>query len=480
MSIQNTYNKQVKQILSNGEEIEIVLGDKDYSVQCDFENCPFQCSSNGDGDIDKHTFNETFLNINYDVISTKIKDLFKDQYLYKKSDLIKKINISKKYNLDEINSALNYMIENNEYLVDKLSRIGKLKNIDQYYLFHPININETMALTNYKMRQPIPNKIEKNEILIAKDDKLQQLGTSENFINDLKLQILFVLNLSSVMKPTFSWVKAAKRVIVSLTKIKYFDENILNEFVIYHIIDILTYNEKKHLLKVFSLYKNEETKTSREDKLFYDHLELYFQTNRIENGGLFYFILRNDDDIIYKFKLLTFNNDTKKIDEIKMVASILKKIKDNFKLNIMDINELFGFLSKFKNSNRYVFKIKKIKGVKNNTGRKCGGNKSELIKIVNNLYSTYFTIIEQPKDKERYFKSENSLKYNKINNFDDIDTILKLDPIKLCIEIELLFRYLDYDKRSDKKRFFFSTIEENIYNLKKIPLNDETTNIFFN
>jgi len=282
------------------------------------------------------------------------------------------------------------------------------------------------------------------------------------------------------MKPTFSWVRAAKRVIISLTKIKYFDEVVLNKFVIYHIIDILTFNEKKILLKVFSLYNNEETKISREDKLFYDHIGEYFKNNKIENEGLSYFILRNDDDIIYKFKLLTFNNDTKKIDEINMVASILKKIKYKFKLNSMDINELFGFLSKFKNSNRYVFKIKKIKGVKNNTGRKCGGNKSELIKIVNNLYSTYFTIIEQPKDKERYFKSENSLKYNKINNFDDIDTILKLDPIKLCIEIELLFRYLDYDKRSDKKRFFFSTIEENIYNLKKIPLNDETTNIFFN
>ena len=137
MSIKNTYNKKVKQILANGDEIEITLGDKDYSVQCDFETCNFQCNASKEGDIDRHTFNETFLNINNDIIITKIKELFKDQYLYNKSNLIKKINISKKYNIDEINAALDYMIENNEYMVDKLNRIGKLKNIENYYLFSP-------------------------------------------------------------------------------------------------------------------------------------------------------------------------------------------------------------------------------------------------------------------------------------------------------------------------------------------------------
>ena len=70
-----------------------------------------------------------------------------------------------------------------------------------------------------------------------------------------------------------------------------------------------------------------------------------------------------------------------------------------------------------------------------------------------------------------------SSKYNKINNFDgNTENIIKLDPTKLCIEIELLFRYLDYtykNKSEDKKRYFFSTIEENFYNLKKIPFMDE-------
>ena len=481
MSIENAYNKKVKQSLSNGKEIEITLGDKEYSVQCDFETCQFQCSSNGDGEIDQHTFNETFLNINYDVISTKIKELFKDQYLYTKSDLIKNIRISKKYNLDEINSALNYMIENNEYLVDKLNRIGKLKNIDNYYLFHPININETIALTNYKMRQPIPNKIVKNEILITKDDKLKQLDISEDFINDLKMQILYVLNLSDNITQKYNWTINTRKVINSLKKINYFNEDILKEFVVYHIIDILSYNEKKKILQIFLLYKNqsEETKISREDQFFYDNLDKYFQDNQIEYDGLLYYIIRNDDDVIYKFKLL--KDDT----EIKMTSNILKKIQEKYKLNIMNINELFGFLSKFKDSNRYVFKIKHIMNIKNNTGRKCGGNKTELIQIVNNLYSIYFNIIDKTVEQQRYFKSENSLKYNKMNNFNEennIDRISKLDPLKLCIEIELLFRYLDYEYNNnsdEKKRFFFSTIEENIYDLKKIPLSVDTENIFF-
>jgi len=489
MSVKDTYNKQVKQILANGNEIEIVLGDKDDSVQCDFETCKFQCNSSKDGDIDRHTFTETFLNINNDIIITRIKELFKDQYLYNKSNLIKRINISKKYNKNEINAALDYMIENNEYLVDKLNRIGKLKNIDNYYLFHPIDINETIALTNYKLRQPVPNKIEKNTIIIAKDDKLLQLNIPDNFLDDLKMQILYILNMSDKIISKYNWTKISKRVLEGLKKNPFFDEEILKKFIISHILDILKYSEKKMLLEIYIHFLNKnksgEEKESREDTLFYKFIENYFNEKSIEHNGVTYFILRNDNDIIYKFKLLKLDEEDNKIIEIKMLSDILKKIKKKYEISLLSINDIFGFLSKFKDSNRYVFKIKQLINRKNNTGRKCGGNKSELVKIINKLYSDYFKIIDNNDniEKARYFKSDDSLKYNKLNNFDGKENnIIKLDPIKLCIEIELLFRYLDYtynNKFEEKKRFFFSTIEENFYNLKKIPFSDNKKNSTF-
>ena len=99
------------------------------------------------------------------------------------------------------------------------------------------------------------------------------------------------------------------------------------------------------------------------------------------------------------------------------------------------------------------------------------------------LYKDYFKIIgdEEKMNINRYFKSDDSSKYNKMNNFNEsIENITKLDPFKLCIEIELLFRYLDYSQKNtseENKRFFFSTIEEIFYNLKKIPFVDDDKNI---
>ena len=213
-------------------------------------------------------------------------------------------------------------------------------------------------------------------------------------------------------------------------------------------MDILKYNEKKKLLELYLnrdfLKEEKSAEGSREETLFYDNVEKYFNDKKIEHNDNLYFILRNDDDIVYKFKLLKLDNETNNIIEIKMIAGVLKKIKTNFEINISNINNFFGFLSKFKSSNRYVFKIKRLTSIKNNIGRKCGGNKSELIKIVNFLYSAYFKIIgeDQEIDQKRYFKSDESSKYNKVNNFDNnIENIMKINPINLCIEIEILFRY---------------------------------------
>jgi hypothetical protein len=465
MSVKDTYGKSVSQILSTGDEINIILGDKDSSVQCDFDKCNFQCNSVNIGEIEKHTFNDTFLNINNDIITTKIKELFKDQYLYRKSELIKKIRTTKQYEKEEINAAINSMIDNNDYLVDKLNRIGKLKNIDEYYLFHPIDINETMALTNYKMRQPAPHKLKKNVINISKDDKLLQIVNSENTLNNAKDQILYILDIKTTLDRKFGWTKASKIVLNEMSEISFFNEDIIKEFIIFHIFDLLNYKEKKILLE---FYHSKER--MRDDEVFYKFTEKYFNNKSIEYNNEKIFILRNDNDVLYKFKILKYNIETNMVDEIKMNAAILKKIKEKYSIDETNINNIFGFLSKFKDSNRYVFKIKLLLNKKNNTGRKCGGNKTELIKFVNKLYSLFFQIIKK-EPENRYLKDETG-KFNKINNFIDIKNIIKLDPVKLCVEIEMLFSYLDYEynnRNENIKKFYFTAIEEVLYNLKKIP-----------
>ena len=106
-------------------------------------------------------------------------------------------------------------------------------------------------MTNYKLRQPVPQKIEKNSILIDKDDKLLQLDIPETFIDDLKMQILYILDFKDSIISKYNWTKISKRVITNLKKNPNFNENILKEFVIFHILDILKYSEKKSLLEIF-------------------------------------------------------------------------------------------------------------------------------------------------------------------------------------------------------------------------------------
>ena len=91
-------NKTVKQELSTGDIIEnYKIGDKDYSIECDFMDCNFDpnIKETKDNTLDTSTYNDYYLNNNIQTIMTKIKDLFRKKYLYTKDEIIKEINYSK-------------------------------------------------------------------------------------------------------------------------------------------------------------------------------------------------------------------------------------------------------------------------------------------------------------------------------------------------------------------------------------------------
>ena len=88
-----------------------------------------------------------FLEEDVDLLN-KIKLLFKEHYIYEKSDIIKRVTSQKNYSIEQINMALDILInDNNEFLTDMLGRPGKLINIDKFYMFQPIEINENKRLT---------------------------------------------------------------------------------------------------------------------------------------------------------------------------------------------------------------------------------------------------------------------------------------------------------------------------------------------
>ena len=120
--------------------------------------------------------------MNNDKIIKKIKNLFKEHYIYTKSNLIKNINTVKTYSKEQINMALDYLVNNNEQLIDMLNRPGKLINIDNLYLFQPV-ILDNNKLTNFQRRNPL--HIKTNKISIKLSNKIKETKIQENPIEVL-------------------------------------------------------------------------------------------------------------------------------------------------------------------------------------------------------------------------------------------------------------------------------------------------------
>jgi len=159
---QNNFNEdilqqEVKQKLSNGLTINYKVGNKPYSAICDYkESCQYSCHpSKKDLDINKTSYTESFIIMNNERIIEIIRQLFKMKYFYYKDNLINLININKIYPMEQIDYALTQLVdERNEFIVDKLNRLGHLINVDDLYVFQPIELSDE-NISLYDRNRPI-------------------------------------------------------------------------------------------------------------------------------------------------------------------------------------------------------------------------------------------------------------------------------------------------------------------------------------
>jgi len=77
-------NTIVKQKLSNKLEIDFPIGDKPFTVSCDYmETCNFKCKpfkEIKEDEVKLDTYDESFIFMNTDKIISRIKELFKMNY----------------------------------------------------------------------------------------------------------------------------------------------------------------------------------------------------------------------------------------------------------------------------------------------------------------------------------------------------------------------------------------------------------------
>jgi hypothetical protein len=484
-------NNVVKQILStSGKKITYTLGDKDNSLICDFKRCEYRCRPEIkilDREINKDTYNETFIVMNLDKILQRIRNLFKEKYIYKKRELLSAITMFKSYPIDQIYTALTYLIDDeNEFIIDSLGRLGHLVNIGEYYMFQPIELSDK-SISRYERIKPIDYK--RNKIVFSLSDLSEPIAADvdvivEKLINQFENMTI----LKSISKENKNnWSMVAAWAIENIVKYNSDRFNLSKKdckqemltLAMHHIIDVLNYEEKLLLLQ--------NMKTI--DKKMKPFVNSYFDKFMIETAKYKGIVITNFTKES-KFAILTNKSGKWIYDGASIAGGLGKALMDTFKVKVERMNNKIGFMAQIR---RYdiTFKIKNIElssSGRTNKGSACDRSvdKKVLIRSINEVLNLYdgeikYSMGGESKKGSRTIKSiyqysdEDILQlpYKKIKKGSeekksiDFKNKVKINAFQLCIEQELIFRYFDKIKVNNK-RWFFSSFENIINNVEKI------------
>uniref|UniRef100_A0A6C0KPB6 Helicase ATP-binding domain-containing protein n=1 Tax=viral metagenome TaxID=1070528 RepID=A0A6C0KPB6_9ZZZZ len=404
-------NKDIYQVLSDHQKLEnFQIGDMDNSPTCDFMSCEFKCYPDikiEDSILNTDTYNETFMLINSDKIIQKIKSLMKMRFFYKKKDLIQLINIPKKYPITQIYAALTQIItDNTEYITDKYFRTGYLINIGEYYLFQPSELNYS-NISIYDRSVPIDYKHDmikfeiKNNIVKPVIDKR---NVEEKIIDDIHVEGKKIIenmfenyNLAfettKVKRGNDNWYQHSGVVIRKMAKesdiIKGGSEQerleILEEFLIEHIVDSLMMNEKIDLLNyIYGNNNIEEINKSERLKRFFGKAKKYLLSKIIVSKGITGILIFNGPSRLENLNIYVLENkkwiEGGQEDKRDLEDVILKKY--NLKKNM---NDYVGFIGFETNKKYMVYKVKDTTNERS-TGFRCDqSGKDKIIKLLNKI-----------------------------------------------------------------------------------------------
>jgi hypothetical protein len=472
-------NTVVQQELSNKMVIDFPIGDKAKTVSCDYmDTCNFKCKpfkKITEEDIKLDTYNESFILINTDKIIQRIKDLFKERFFYKKDRLISEINIIKNYPLIQINAALNVLItDQNEYIVDKYNRIGHMINIDEYYLFQPIELNNNQ-ISVYDRRNPVdykhkevvvPIQMKEDDTLklklkeknVAIGDKMstksgdgsgpgdngKTSGKTGNIIpGTMEIQVMedvtkkynmAMSDVNNMKRGEDDWYLFAAYLKTSnyLATNVGIDDNTYDVFIVAHILENMNFNESVKLLNHIYFTANNELKmTTMEEKI-----KRYYDGRIMENKGVIGIIWPKDNKQFLLVKGANEWSPGEQEDYTDLTPELKKTI-----IPIDNYNTYVGFIGNFKNEYN-IFKVKNMTD-KRSKGARCDqSGKSDATKLLN-------SIIEESKYTPTNTKSRNKLEF--------------------CVLQEMYLRFYDKIKKNEK-RWFLNPCEMIINNIEKLSV----------
>jgi hypothetical protein len=408
-------NKKIKQKLADGTVIDdFPVGDVPYTISCDYmDNCQYKCrpfKKITEEDINEDTYNSTFLMINSDKIKERVRQLFKERFFYNKTDLISGINLQHKYSISQIYATLTEMIQDDNELIDKYGRAGYLINIDEYYLFQPMELNnerigifERSVPIDYKhnkihfeLQQDQYQDHENEDIYIGNQtinknnrvdsgiieiQKIKKTHAIDEILTRLKEYFNLAINTVSINRGEDDWYKFIGVTIQKMMTEYNIEISLLMELLVEHIIDVeLNYKEKVDLFKY--LYSTD----TFEENSFEWYAKSYF-LNKIIKGKRFSAIVLYNKD---KRHILINRNDSNGSyiwvnAEPEDIHDISPYIREKYSIKESEYNELVGFISFESKQSHYVFKIKNV-NAKRNTGARCDEKtKAKNISVMNEI-----------------------------------------------------------------------------------------------
>ena len=452
----------ITQNLSNGVTLDnFKVGDAPFSPACDYmQDCNFNCRP--DADIDENnlnldTYDEKFIAMNSEKILQKIRMLMKQGYFYKKQNLIDSINKdSKNYPLVQIYSALTQLIEDeNEFIVDKYGRNGRLVNIGEYYLFQPVELRDKNAsiydrsvpidykheTINFELKQPVVKPvIDKRNVekMVNEEEVVEEVYPEGKKIIDELIENYNItqefIKKTKVPRGDDNWYKHCGIVIRKMSKEYPGSKEYLIPFLVAHMLEQLLYNDKLTVMNY--LYSLEDI-----DKNSFEWFaKEYFENNSIIEKKFTAFIMYN----LGKRMIMILNSDNKWIaaepeDQREIAAS--PKVKDLLTFNKDDYNKIVGFIG-YEKSNRYlVFKTKDMASTRD-TGARCDeAGKAKNISKLNDILGV-----------EKY-DNENT---KAVKDADGNVISEAVGNVELCVLQEFILRYFNVDKDKKKYKWFLT------------------------
>jgi len=447
--------ESITQILSNGVTLnDFKVGDAPFSPACDYmASCNYSCRPDkkiDEDNLNEDTYDEKFIMINSEKILQRIRMLMKESFFYKKDTLLKAIRTPKEYPYVQIYSALTQLIEdNNEFIVDKYGRNGRLINIGEYYLFQPIELRDNNvsifdrsvpidykhSMINFEIKQdivkPVIDKRNLNEGIIEGEMSLYPEG--KRIIDEMNVNLIISKDFTKqtkVPRGDDNWYKHCGIVIKKMAK-DYPETkgDMLIQFLIEHMIDLLLFEDKLEVINY--LYSLNAIKSGT----FEWFAKEYFDRNIIVTKNLKAIVMYK----LNKRIIMILNNDNKWVQsepEDEREIAMSKEGKEILTFKADDYNKIVGFVG-YEKSNRYlVFKTKDMLS-KRDTGARCDeAGKDKTMKKINEIIG------------ETKFTSENT----KLQKDADGNVSREaINHVELCVFQEFILRYFDEIKRDGKK-----------------------------